>query len=76
MKKQIFYAGGGGLKSLGTPDAYHRIGGDVIETVNFLSNIYDRRLSNFLSKNNFFYLQGDINGSCLHNMKTSTSENG
>ena len=52
-----------------------RIRGDMIETFKILNNIYDSRVTNFLSKTTF-QQQEDITSSCLHDMQTSTSENG
>ena len=47
------------LAALNLPTlAYRRIRGDMIETVNILSNIYDSRATNFLSKSNFSTTRG------------------
>ena len=37
---------------------YRRIRGDMIETFKILNNIYDSRVTNFLSKNNFSTTRG------------------
>ena len=48
-----------GLAALILPTVgYRRIRGDMIETFKILSNIYDSRVTNFLSKNNFSTSRG------------------
>ena len=53
---------------------YRRIREDMIKTFKIPSNIYDSRITNFLSKSTF-QQQEDITSSCLYNVQTSTSEN-
>ena len=64
------------LAALNLPTlVYRRIRGDMIETFKILNNIYDSRVTNFLSKSNFSTTRGH-NFNCLYNMQTLTSENG
>ena len=47
------------LAALNLPTlAYRRIRGDMIETFKILNNIYDSRVTNFLSKSNFSTTRG------------------
>ena len=47
------------LSALNLPTlVYRRIRGDMIETFKILNNIYDSRVSNFLSKSNFSTTRG------------------